>query len=129
MIVCVVGGATAAQQVWPKTVDWMFGEPVDASGTAPDGAKFNGPAELRRLLVRTPEQFATVVSEKLLIYALGRGLEYYDAPVIRQVVRGAAGTNYSFEALILGLVKSVPFNMRSSGSPAALADSRVKEIR
>lgn len=90
------------------------GDIIDASGALPDGTKFNGPAELRTLLVRNPEQFVTVVAEKLFVYALGRGLEYYDAPAIRQMVRGAARDNYSFESLVLGLVKSTPFTARSS---------------
>jgi hypothetical protein len=102
---------------------------IDASGSVPDGIKFNGPAELRKLLVRKPEQFATVVSEKLFVYGLGRGLEYYDAPVIRQMVRGAAASNYSFESLVLALVKSAPFTMRSSSSPAAFTAASVKEVR
>jgi len=104
------------------------GEPIDASGAMPDGAKFNGPAELRKLLVRNPEQFVTVVAEKLLVYALGRGLQYYDAPAIRQIVRGAAGNNYSFESLVLGLVKSAPFTMRNAPSSSVVA-SNGKEIQ
>ncbi|MBZ5607289.1 MAG: DUF1592 domain-containing protein [Acidobacteriia bacterium] len=104
------------------------GERIDASGATPDGAKFSGPAELRNLLVRNPEQFVTVVAEKLFVYALGRGLEYYDAPAIRKMVRGAAGSNYSFDALILDLVKSTPFTMRNSSSLPLTASSG-KEIR
>ncbi len=104
------------------------GERIDASGAMPDGAKFSGPAELRKLLVRNPEQFVTVVSEKLFVYALGRGLEYYDAPAIRKVVRGAAASNYSFDALILGLARSTPFTMRNS-SALPLTASSGKEIR
>lgn len=104
------------------------GELIDASGATPDGAKFNGPAELRKLLVTNPEQFVTVVSEKLFVYALGRGLEYYDAPAIRQIVRGAAASNYSFEALVLGLVKSTPFTMRNS-TPEPLTASSGQEIQ
>lgn len=90
------------------------GDVIDASGALPDGATFNGPAELRALLVKNPEQFVTVVAEKLFVYALGRGLEYYDAPAIRQMVRTAARDNYSFESLVLELVKSTPFTARSS---------------
>jgi hypothetical protein len=104
------------------------GETIDASGAMLDGSKFNGPAELRKLLVRNPEQFVTVVAEKLLVYALGRGLESYDGPAIRQMVRGAAGTNYSFESLVLGLVKSTPFTMRSAPPSSVVAANR-KEIR
>ena len=88
------------------------GTAIDASGAMPDGTKFDGPSELRRLLVRNPEQFATVVTEKLLTYALGRGVEYYDAPAIRQITRGAAATDYSLASLVVGVVKSTPFQMR-----------------
>jgi len=93
------------------------GEKIDASGVLPDGTKFNGPAELRAVLENNREQFVTVVAEKLLVYALGRGLEYQDAPAIRQMVHRSEAANYSFEPLLLGLVKSTPFTMRASSSP------------
>ena len=64
------------------------------------------------LLVGNPEQFATVVTEKLLTYALGRGVEYYDAPAVRQITRGAAGDDYGLASLIVGVVQSTPFQMR-----------------
>ncbi|HYL36730.1 MAG TPA: DUF1592 domain-containing protein [Bryobacteraceae bacterium] len=104
------------------------GEKIDASGKLPDGSKFSGPAELRKLLVRNPEQFVTVVAEKLFVYALGRGLEYYDAPAIRQMVRGASRDNYSFESLVLGLVKSTPFTARGS-SEMPLVASKGRETQ
>ena len=80
------------------------------------------------MLVRNPEQFVTVVSEKLFVYGLGRGLEYYDAPAIRQMVRGASRDNYSFESLVLGLVKSAPFTARSTPE-LPLAASRARETQ
>ena len=89
------------------------GETIDASGVLPDGTKFNGPGELRALLVKNPDQFVTVVAEKLFVYALGRGLEYYDEPTIRQMVRLASHDHYSFASLVLQLVKSTPFTERS----------------
>ena len=88
------------------------GTPIDASGTMPDGTPFDGPADLRGLLVRSPEQFATVVTEKLLTYGVGRGLEYYDAPAVRQITREAAASDYGLASLIVGVVKSTPFQMR-----------------
>jgi len=88
------------------------GQPIDASGAVADGTKFNGPAELRAMLIRNPEQFVNVVAEKLLTYALGRGLEATDSSAIRRVVRGAAASQYSFVSLVEGLVKSAPFQMR-----------------
>ena len=95
------------------------GQQIDASGAMPDGSKFNGPAELRKQLVRNPEQFVTVVAEKLLIYALGRGIEYYDASAVRSAVRAAATSDYKFATLVAGLAKSAPFQMRETSQPAA----------
>jgi hypothetical protein len=93
------------------------------SGTLPDGTTFDGPAGLREALMQRPEVFAHTLTEKLFTYALGRGLEHYDAPAIRAVTRDAARSGYSFSTLILGIVQSVPFQMRSAvdGPPAAPA--------
>jgi len=88
--------------------------PVDASGVLPNGVKFNGPAELRNVLLSHPEQFANTVTDRLLTYALGRGVEYYDQPAIRKITREAASSNYKWSSLILGIVNSVPFQMRMS---------------
>jgi histone H3/H4 len=88
------------------------GEPVDASGVLPDGRRFDGPAELREVLQSSPKQFATAFTEKLLTYALGRGLEYYDAPAIRRITREAAAENYRWSSLIVGITRSVPFQMK-----------------
>ena len=103
------------------------GQPIDASGGFPDGTKFNGPTELRRLLVRNPEHFATVLTERLLVYGLGRGTEYYDAPTIRATVRASAASNYRFASIVMGVVQSVPFQMRSA--PSAAAPSQVADAR
>ena len=65
-------------------------EPIDASGVLPDGTKFDGPAGLRQALLAQSDQFVTTLTEKLLTYALGRGVEYYDAPAVRAIVRDAA---------------------------------------
>ncbi len=94
---------------------------IDASGAMPDGTPFDGPADLRGLLVRNPEQFVTVVTEKLLTYALGRGVEYYDAPSVREITRAAAGHDYGLASLIVGVVKSTPFQMRLART-GAVAD-------
>lgn len=99
------------------------GQTIDASGTLPDGTRFNGPAELEKLLANYPDQFVTVVAEKLFVYALGRGIEYYDQPTIREMVRGASHDNYSFASLALQLVKSTPFTQRST-SPLLAAKER-----
>jgi mono/diheme cytochrome c family protein len=86
--------------------------PIDASGQLLDGTKVDGIVELRRALLKQPERFAGTVTEKLLIYALGRGLGYYDMPAIRSIVRESARNNYKFSSLITGVVKSTPFQMR-----------------
>jgi hypothetical protein len=77
----------------------------------PDGTKFNGPVELRQILLSKPEQFATTVTEKLLTYAIGRGVEYYDMPVVRRIKREAA-PDYRWSSVILGVIKSEPFQTR-----------------
>ncbi|MGH9785917.1 MAG: DUF1592 domain-containing protein, partial [Terriglobia bacterium] len=91
--------------------------PIDASGVLPDGTKFDGPAELRNVLLRRPEEFVTTVTERLLTYGLGRGVEYYDQPAIRKIVRGAAPGEHRWSALIVGIVNSTPFQMRRSVEP------------
>lgn len=89
------------------------GRPIDAAGGLPDGSEFSGVARLEEGLLERPELFVRTLSEKLLTYALGRGVESYDAPAIRQVVRDAKADDYTFSSIILGLVKSVPFQMRA----------------
>ena len=86
--------------------------PIDASGQLADGTKVNGPVDLRRALMRHPEQFVNTFTEKLLTYALGRGLEYYDMPVVRKIARDAAPGNYRFSSIVLGIVESAPFEMK-----------------
>jgi hypothetical protein len=90
------------------------GKRVDATGTMVSGAPVNGLAGLRALLLQHPEQFPTTLTEKLLAYALGRRLEYYDRPAVRQIVRTAAGNDYRWSSLILGIVNSPTFVMRGS---------------
>ncbi len=88
--------------------------PIDASGGLPDGSTFQDVAGLERALLARPELFAETLSEKLLIFALGRGVEYYDAPAVREIVRRARAEHYRFSALMLGIVNSTPFQMRKS---------------
>ena len=90
------------------------GVPVDAAGGLPDGSTFTGAAGLRMALLRNPELFVTTTTEKLLTYALGRGVEEYDAPAVRGIVRAARGNDYRFSSLVLGIVNSTPFQMRRS---------------
>ena len=91
------------------------GAPVDATGTAPDGTPVNGVIELRQALLKHQDAFIFTLTEKLMIYALGRGLEAYDMPVVRDIVRDASRQDYRFGSLLAGIVKSVPFQMRRTG--------------
>jgi hypothetical protein len=94
------------------------GKPIDASGVLLDGTKVDGPRELRRALMAQKTQFIKAVTEKLLTYALGRGLEYYDAPTVRAIDRSAAADDYRWSSIVLGIVKSPPFQMRRAGAQA-----------
>ncbi|MCY4074997.1 MAG: DUF1592 domain-containing protein [Acidobacteria bacterium] len=92
------------------------GTPIDATGELPDGTRFDGAAGLREALVRTPDRFVGTLAEKLLTYALGRGLEPYDAPAVRAIVRDAAADGYRFSSLVAGIVRSAPFRLRKAES-------------
>jgi hypothetical protein len=87
------------------------GTPIDASGALPDGTKFDGPAEFRAALLTRRSEFIATFTEKLLTYALGRGVEYYDMPAVRSIVRQAAASDHRWSAIVLGIVKSLPFQM------------------
>jgi hypothetical protein len=87
---------------------------IDAAGGLPSGAAFEGAAGLKRALLSRPDLFATTVTEKLLTYALGRGLDSNDAPAVRAITREARANDYKFSTLILGVVKSAPFQFRRS---------------
>ena len=93
------------------------GTPVDASGTLTDGTAVDGPATLRQALVHREENFVTTVAEKLLTYAVGRGVESFDAPAVRGIVAAAAADDYRWSALVEGIVRSTPFQMRRSAEP------------
>ena len=99
-----------------RTID-EAGEPVDATGTTAAGESIEGLAGLRALLLDDPEKFPRTVTEKLLAYALGRPLEYYDRPAVRQVVREAAADDYRWSSLVVGIVKSPTFRMRGVRTP------------
>ena len=90
------------------------GLPIDASGGLPDGSRFDGVDGLEQALLKSPELFVGTFAEKLLTYSLGRGVEYYDAPAIRAIVRDARAQDFRASAVILGVVKSNPFQMRTS---------------
>jgi hypothetical protein len=106
----VVGG-------W-RTID-EAGKAVDASGTTAAGMKIDGLSGLRAALLQDPEQFPRTVTEKMMAYALGRRLEYYDQPSVRKIVRDAAAKQYRWSSLIVGIVESPAFLMRATQPAAA----------
>jgi len=93
------------------------GSPIDATGELADGTKVDGVVTLRKALLSRPEIFVGTMTEKLLTYALGRGLDYHDMPAVRAIVREAASKNYRFSAIISGVVHSTPFQMRMAAPP------------
>ena len=92
------------------------GSPIDASGALPDGASFNGPAGLRRMLVERQAEVVEAVTAKLLTYALGRGVDTADMPAIRRIVREAESGDHRWSSVVLGIVRSIPFQMRRTAS-------------
>ncbi len=94
-----------------------LGTPIDASGVLLDGTPVDGVVALRKALVRQPDIFVSTLTEKLMIFALGRGLNYYDMPAVRSIVRDSAKQNYRFSALIMGIVKSIPFQKSMQSPP------------
>jgi len=93
------------------------GLPIDATGQLADGTKINGIQDLRAALLKHPERFVDTLTEKLMTYALGRGLEYYDMPVVRAIARDAANNDYRFSSIVMGIVKSPAFETRRSHEP------------
>ncbi len=94
--------------------DLDSGNAIDASGTFPDGTKFEGMAGLKAALLSHPEEFVLTIAERLLMYATGRNVQYFDQPAIRAIANESARSNYTFGSLILGVVKSAPFQMREA---------------
>jgi hypothetical protein len=103
----------SAVGVW-RTID-ETGAPIDAAGTMPDGTSFASVADFRAALENS-ELFVMTLTEKLLTYGLGRGVEAYDQPAVRAIARGAAEHDYRFSALITGVVQSPPFQLRRAGT-------------
>ncbi|HUK03435.1 MAG TPA: DUF1592 domain-containing protein [Steroidobacteraceae bacterium] len=103
--------------VW-RTKDRIAQTPIDASGVLPDGTKVNGVDDLRKALVARPQQFVQTLTEKLMTYALGRTVDYSDMPTVRAIVRAAARDDYRFSSIVLNIVNSEPFQMRSLPAPS-----------
>jgi hypothetical protein len=104
---------------WRATADGAAR--IDASGRMPDGTTFDGPAELRTALLKHKDDFVSTLTQKLLTYALGRGVEYYDMPAVRRILRDSAASDYRWSALILGIVRSGAFQMRTVGDRESIA--------
>ena len=103
------------------------GQPIDASGQIADGSRVDGVVTLRQALLKRPEVFVGTFAEKLLTYALGRGLDYYDRPAIRAIVREASRADNRFSALVIAMVKSTPFQMRTrAGGPSSTVGARIE---
>jgi mono/diheme cytochrome c family protein len=102
------------------------GAPLDVAGTLADGSKVSGPAELREAILSRPNAFVTVVTEKMLTYALGRGLEPSDMPVVRRIVKKAAQNDYRLSSIVMGIVESAPFQMRTKLEAAPESAETVK---
>jgi hypothetical protein len=94
------------------------GAKIDGNGVLADGSRVNGPVELRQAILSRPEAFATVVTERMMVYALGRGLEPSDMAVVRKIVRKAAQDGYRLSSIVNGIVESAPFQMRTRLEPA-----------
>ena len=94
------------------------GAPLDLAGTLADGTQVNGPVALREAILSRPAAFVTVVTERMLTYALGRGLEPGDMPVVRRIVKKAAQNDYRLSSIVMGIVESAPFQMRTKLEPA-----------
>ena len=100
------------------------GQPIDPKGTLFTGAAVDGVAALRAEIAKRPEVFVGVLTEKMLTYAMGRGVEYYDMPAVRKIVRDARATNYRFSSIVLGVTRSVPFQMKEISAPPASESGR-----
>jgi len=115
-----------------RTEDAEAHTAIDASGVLQDGTKFSTPSEFRKALVARKADFVGSVTERLLTYALGRGLEYYDAPVVRELLRDAGAADYRWSAIIMGIVQSKPFQMRmlpaAAGANTADNNAPGKEV-
>jgi hypothetical protein len=102
-----------------RVVERQNGAKIDSSGQLAGGGEVNGPEDLRNALLEDPDHLVQVITEKLMTYALGRGVEYYDMPVVRGIVRDAKRDDYRFATLVMGIAQSAPFRMRSAPEPSA----------
>ena len=102
------------------------GAKIDANGVLADGSEITGPIGLRKAILSRPEAFATVVTERMMVYALGRGLEPSDMPVVRRIVRKAGQNGYHLSAIVYGIIESEPFQMRTRLENASQSNADVR---
>jgi hypothetical protein len=101
-----------------RTVDPQFQLPIDSRATMPDGTVLAGPADLHKALAARGDQFAQIITEKLMTYAVGRAVDYNDMPTVRRIVRDAKAHDYTFESIVMGVVNSDAFRRRAPAAPA-----------
>jgi hypothetical protein len=109
---------------WRTTMD--NGAKIDANGVLADGSKLSGPVELRQAITARPEAFATVITERMMVYALGRGLEPADMPVVRRIVKKSGQNNYRLSTIVNEIIASAPFQMRTRLEPAKQAQQALQ---
>jgi mono/diheme cytochrome c family protein len=112
-----------ATGMW-RDKDRFAGTMIDSAGELPDGTKINGPDDLRKALLRNPDQFVQTFTENLLMYSMGRTREFYDMPTVRRIVRETAAKDYKFSAIVLAIVKSDQFRMRRAPQPEPVQSAR-----
>jgi hypothetical protein len=101
-----------------RTVDPQYHLPIDPRATMPDGTVLAGPADLHKALAARGDQFAQIITEKLMTYAVGRAVDYNDMPTVRRIVRDAKAHDYTFESIVMGVVNSDAFRRRAPAAPA-----------
>jgi hypothetical protein len=112
-----------ATGMW-RDKDRFAGTAIDSAGELPDGTKINGPDDLRKALLRRPDQFVQTFVENLLTYSMGRTHEFYDMPTVRRIVRDAAAKDYRFSAIVQAVVRSDQFRMRRVPPPEPVQSAR-----
>ncbi len=101
-----------------REVDAAAKAPIDPTSELTSGTVLHGPADLRRYLTRRPDQFATTVTKRLMMYALNREVEYFDMPQVRKIVHEAAANNYTFASIVTGVVNSDAFRRQGAEAPS-----------
>jgi hypothetical protein len=111
-----------------RTMDRWAGVPIDSAGQLVDGTPVSGPVDLRSALTKNPYQFVQTLTEKLMMYGLGRRVEPSDMPVIRKIVADVTKDNYRFGSIVMGIVKSAPFQMKQVEAPVPAAEKTIAQV-